>query len=244
MGCRQYHPRREHGARGHPQTESGKGDRHCRIPAEQGGSVKLLRASGRGAQAADEAISALTDRRNAGYERVLPQARRIVDNVRRGGDAALLRLRAKLDGIPSQSPLRVSDDEIRAAWDATPTNLRHALKLAAKNIRAFAQRQRPKDFHLTPATGVDTGQRVIPLGSAGCYVPSGRYPLPSTLLMTVIPAQVAGVERIVAVSPHPAKETLAAACFLGITEFYRVGGAQAIAALAYGIETIPRVDKI
>ena len=88
------------------------------------------------------------------------------------------------------------------------------------------------------------GQRVLPVGSAGCYVPSGRHPLPSTLLMTVIPAQVAGVERIVVVSPKPAPETLAAAHLLGITEFYRIGGAHAIAALAYGTATIARVDKI
>ncbi|MGC2621226.1 MAG: histidinol dehydrogenase [Acidobacteriaceae bacterium] len=203
--------------------------------------MKLLRTSG---QAAREAIAALTDRRNAGYERALPQAKRIVESVRRGGDPALLRLRAKLDNIPSQSPLRISEDEIRAAWDSTPADLRQALKLAAKNIRAFGERQRPKDFNLSPARGVTTGQRVIPIASAGCYVPSGRYPLPSTLLMTVIPAQVAGVERIVLVSPRPAKGTLAAASLLGITEFYRIGGAQAIAALAYGTATIPRVDKI
>jgi histidinol dehydrogenase len=206
--------------------------------------VKLLRTYGRGAQAAHEAISTLTDRRNAGYERALPQAKRIVEVVRRGGDAALLRLRAKLDGIPSQSPLRISENEIRAAFDSTPTALRNALKLAAINVRAFAERQRPKDFSLSPARGVSTGQRVIPVGSAGCYVPSGRYPLPSTLLMTVIPAQVAGVGRIVVVSPRPAKETLAVAALLGVTEFYRIGGAQAIAALAYGTAAIPRVDKI
>jgi len=102
--------------------------------------VKLLRTSGRGAQAAQQTIAALTDRRNAGYERALPQARRIVDAVRRGGDAALLRLRAKLDNIPSQSPLRISENEIRAAWDSTPADLRLALKVAAKNIRAFAER--------------------------------------------------------------------------------------------------------
>ena len=88
------------------------------------------------------------------------------------------------------------------------------------------------------------GQIVRPLGSVGCYVPSGRHPLPSTLLMTAIPAQVAGVKRIVVVSPKPAPETLAAAHLLGITEFYRVGGAHAIAALAYGTATIARVDKI
>ena len=206
--------------------------------------MKLLRTTGRGAAAAQPALAALTGRRNAALERVLPQARRIVETVRRGGDPALLRLRARFDGIPSQRPLRISEDELEAAWKATPPPVRQALELAARNIRAFAARQRPRNFDLHPAPGVTTGQRVIPLGSAGCYVPSGRYPLPSTLLMTVIPAEVAGVERIVAVSPNPAQETLAAASMLGVREFYRMGGAQAIAALAYGTESIPRVDKI
>ncbi|HET7346961.1 MAG TPA: histidinol dehydrogenase [Acidobacteriaceae bacterium] len=206
--------------------------------------MKLLRTTGRGAAEAQQAIAALTDRRNAGFERVLPQTRRIVEAVHRGGDAALLRLRAKLDGLPSQMPLRIPEEELKAAWDGIPAETRQALKAAAKNIRAFAAKQRPRDFDLEPAPGVTTGQRVIPLASAGCYVPSGRYPLPSTLLMTAIPAQVAGVERIVVVSPKPAKETLAAAALLGVTEFYRVGGAQAIAALAYGTESMARVDKI
>lgn len=203
--------------------------------------MKVLRTSGR---AASVAIEALTDRRNAAYERVLPQARRIVEQVRRGGDRALLRLRAKLDGIPSQSPLRIPEVEIRLAWESTPEPLRDAMTLAARNIRGFAQRQRPKDFDLKPASGITSGQRVVPLASAGCYVPSGRYPLPSTLLMTVIPAQVAGVERIVVVSPRPTRETLAAAALLGITEFYHLGGAHAIAALAYGTESLPGVDKV
>ncbi|HKR28290.1 MAG TPA: histidinol dehydrogenase [Acidobacteriaceae bacterium] len=206
--------------------------------------MKLLRMTGRGADESTRAIAALTDRCNAGYERALPQARRIVEGVKRGGDAALLRYRAKLDEISSQTPLRISREELTAAWEGTPAETRQALQLAAKNIRAFAMKQRPRDFDMQPARGVTTGQRVVPLASAGCYVPSGRYPLPSTLLMTVIPAQVAGVERIVVVSPRPAKETLAAAAMLGVTEFYRVGGAQAIAALAYGTESIPRVDKI
>jgi histidinol dehydrogenase len=206
--------------------------------------LKLLRTFGRGAAEAQAAVAALTDHRNAGYERVLPQARRIVSAVRRGGDDALFRLRTTFDGIPAQSPLRIHENELGAAWDATPAPMRLALKTAAKNIRAFAAKQRPRDFTLNPAPGVMTGQRVIPLASAGCYVPSGRYPLPSTLLMTVIPAQVAGVERIVVVSPRPARETLAAAAMLGVIEFYRVGGAHAIAALAYGTESLPRVDKI
>jgi histidinol dehydrogenase len=206
--------------------------------------VRLLRTTGRQAEAARQAIEALTDRRNAGFERVLPQVRRIVETVRRGGDPALLRLSAKLDNIPQQQPLRIPRQELEAALAAMGDDTRLALRTAARNIRAFASRQLPKNFELKPASGLVTGQRVVPLASAGCYVPSGRYPLPSTLLMTVIPAQVAGVERIVVVSPRPAQETLAAAAMLGVTEFYRIGGAQAIAALAYGTESVPRVDKI
>ena len=202
--------------------------------------MKIVRTSGRGL----EAITALTDRRAAPWERVLPHARRIVDSVRSGGDRALLRHRSKFDHIPSLTLLQIPHIELQLAWESTPAPTQQALKIATRNIRAFAVRQRPRDFDLKPAPGVKTGQRVVPVASAGCYIPSGRYPLPSTLLMTAIPAQVAGVERIVAVSPHPAKEALAAAFLLGINEFYRVGGAHAIAALAYGTETIPRVDKI
>lgn len=202
--------------------------------------MRLIRTTGKGL----DAIAALTRRGAAPYERVLPEARRIVDSVRRGGDPALLRLRAKFDHILSQTPLRIPQIELQLAWESTPAPVQQALKTAARNIRAFATRQRPKDFDLNPAPGVTTGQRVVPIASVGCYIPSGHYPLPSTLLMTAIPAQVAGVERIVAVSPQPAKETLAAAYFLGISEFYRVGGAHAVAALAYGTATIPAVDKI
>src|SRR6201996_4401364 len=101
----------------------------------------------------------------------------------------------------------------------------------------------PKNWDATTG-GISTGPGGRALCSVGCYVPSGRYPLPSSLLMTVIPAQVAGVERVVVVSPKPAKETLAAAAMLGVETFYRLGGAQAIAALAYGTESIARVDKI
>jgi histidinol dehydrogenase len=202
--------------------------------------VKLVRTNGKGL----DALAALTARGAAPYQRVLPQARRIVDAIRRGGDPALLRLRAKFDGIPSQTPLRSPQVELQLAWESTPAPLQQALKIAAHNIRVFSLRQRPKNFDLKPAPGVTTGQRVVPLASVGCYIPSGRYPLPSTLLMTAIPAQVAGVARIVAVSPQPARETLAASYLLGISEFYRVGGAHAVAALAYGTEAIPAVDKI
>ena len=131
-----------------------------------------------------------------------------------------------------------------AAWKALDPALRDALRTAAAQIRGFAKRQMPKSWSAAPVRALKTGQLVRPLGSVGCYVPSGRHPLPSTLLMTAIPAQVAGVKRIVVVSPKPAPETLAAAHLLGITEFYRLGGAHAVAALAYGTATLPRVDKI
>lgn len=203
--------------------------------------MKVIRTTGR---RSTEAITALTDCRTIPWERVLLQARRIVHAVRRGGDPALLRLRAKFDKVSSQTPLQIPDIELQLAWESTPAPLQQALKTAARNIRAFATRQLPKNFDLKPVPGVTTGQRVIPLACVGCYIPGGRYPLPSTLLMNAIPAQVAGVERIVAVSPNPAKETLAAAYLLGITEIYRVGGAHAIAALAYGTESLARVDKI
>ena len=140
--------------------------------------------------------------------------------------------------------LRVTQEEMAAAWKALDPALRDALATAAEQIRAFARRQMPESWNASPMQGLTTGQLVRPLGSVGCYVPSGRHPLPSTLLMTAIPAQVAGVERIVVVSPKPAPETLAAAHLLGITEFYRLGGAHAIAALAYGTESVARVDKI
>jgi len=206
--------------------------------------MRLIRTAGRGKVEAEALIAQLSDRRNASFDRVLPMARRIVEGVRKGGDAVLLRYRSKLDGISSQQPLRIAEEEMRAALDAIPVKLRAALKTAAKNIRTFAEKQKPRDWDFRPARGVVTGQRVRPLDAVGCYVPSGRYPLPSTLLMTAIPAQVAGVQRIAVISPRPAKETLAAAALLGITEFYRIGGAQGIAALAYGTESIPCVDKI
>ncbi|MFP5249257.1 MAG: histidinol dehydrogenase, partial [Acidobacteriota bacterium] len=122
--------------------------------------------------------------------------------------------------------------------------LRGALPTAAEQIRSFARLQMPKSWTASPTAGLTTSQLVRPLDAVGCYVPSGRHPLPSTLLMTAIPAQVAGVPRIVVVSPKPAPETLAAAHLLGITEFYRLGGAHAVAALAYGTASVPRVDKI
>ncbi len=172
-----------------------------------------------------------------------PRVRRIVQSVRRGGDRALRRYAERWDGLSSGDSLRVSESEMQSALEACPHELRDALEEAAANIRSFCQWQKPSEWERIKQ-GRTLGQLVRPLGSAGCYVPGGRYPLPSTLLMTVIPAQVAGVKDIRVVSPRPAQATLAAAGLLGVREFYRVGGAQAIAALAYGTKTIARVDKI
>ena len=169
--------------------------------------------------------------------------REIVNDVRQNGDVALRHLAEHWDGLGSEQPIRVSEEEMKTAWESLPRELRRALNSAATNIRRFAEKQSPKEW-MRKKGGVSTGQIVRSLAAVGCYVPGGRYPLPSTLLMTVIPAQVAGVERICVVSPQPRTETLATAAMLGVQEFYRIGGAQAVAALAYGTKTIWRVDKI
>jgi histidinol dehydrogenase len=161
--------------------------------------------------------------------------------------------------------LRVTQEEMAEAWKRLDAALREALTTAAAQIRGFARRQMPASWNDSPVEGLTTGQLVRPLESVGCYVPGGRHPLPSTLLMTAIPAQVAGVRRIVVVSPKPAPETLAAAHLLTmpefygmrdntkqpewmeqawVPEFYRLGGAHAVAALAYGTASLLRVDKI
>jgi histidinol dehydrogenase len=207
-------------------------------------SMKLIRTTGRGARQSAEVLAALERRGGAALDAVLPSVKRIVADVRKQGDRALLRYAARFDGLEGAGSLRVTQEEMAAAWEAIDPALREALSTSAEQIRGFAQRQMPASWNASPIAGLTTGQLVRPLGSVGCYVPSGRHPLPSTLLMTAIPAQVAGVGRIAVVSPKPAPETLAAAHLLGITEFYRLGGAHAVAALAYGTASIERVDKI
>jgi histidinol dehydrogenase len=206
--------------------------------------MKVIRTRGRGARETAAFLAALESRGGVALDSVLPVVKRIVAQVRRGGDRALFRYAAQFDGLADAAQLRIQPQEMVEAWKAIHPALREALRTAAAQIRAFAKRQLPGSWSRTSTAGLTVGQLVRPLASVGCYVPSGRHPLPSTLLMTAIPAQVAGVERIVVVSPKPAQETLAAAHLLGITEFYRVGGAHAIAALAYGTDTIVRVDKI
>ena len=183
------------------------------------------------------------EQRSSRLETIEPAVRRIVEDVRRNGDRALLKYARMFDALAPRQNLRVSDSELRAAWKSAAEPLRKALRVAEKNIRRFCEWQKPKEWTRS-RHGISLGQLVRPVDSCGCYVPGGRFPLVSTLLMTVIPAQVAGVKNIRVVSPHPSREVLAAAAMLGVREFYRVGGAQAIAALAYGTEMIARVDKI
>ncbi len=206
--------------------------------------MKLIRTFGRSRRSAAELIAKLEERGGAALDSVMPAVSRIVSSVRKQGDRALLRYARQFDGLPGADSLRVTPEEIAEAWERANPALRTALKTAAEQIRSFAEKQMPESWSESTTDGLTRGQVVRPIGSVGCYVPSGRHPLPSTLLMAAIPAQVAGVKRIVAISPRPATETLAAAHLLGISEFYRVGGAHGVTALAYGTASIPRVDKI
>ena len=206
--------------------------------------MRILKTFGEGAATAEAAIMQLEQRGAVNTARVDGVVQSILADVRTRGDAAVRELSAKFDGLTETQPLSVSKQEMQTAWEATDEALKAAMRLAQANIRTFAEKQLPRAWSFRPTEGMEVGQIVRPLGSVGCYVPGGRYPLPSTLLMTVTPAQVAGVERIVVCSPKPARETLAAAHLAGVTEFYRVGGAQAIAAMAFGTESIATVDKI
>lgn len=181
--------------------------------------------------------------RSSAWSAYEPQVRKIVERVRQKGDRALRDYAERWDGLPASEPLQVSKAELEAAWVMADPRLRGSLRQAADNIRRFCRWQKPRNWVRNNA-GISLGQVVRPMNSVGCYVPGGRHPLVSTLLMTVIPAQVAGVNNIRVTCPDPRSEVLAAAQMLGVPEVYRIGGAQAIAALAYGTESIPRVDKI
>src|SRR5579863_10456268 len=187
--------------------------------------MRLIRTTGRGARETSKILSGLESRGSTAFGTVLPAVRRMVADVRKHRDRALVRYAMRFDNLKDAANLRIPQDELAAAWESIDPALRDALATAATQIRTFAARQMPTSWSISPVPGLTTGQLVRPLGSVGCYVPSGRHPLPSTLLMTAIPAQVAGVERIAIVSPNPSLPTLAAAHLLEISEFHRVGGA-------------------
>ena len=181
---------------------------------------------------------------------VIETVQQVIDNIRDNGDKALLGYTEKFDGVKLEaSEIRVTDEEIAAAKASIDPELMGVMERAAANIRAFHEKQKEEGFMTDVYSGAKVGVRVRPISIAGVYVPGGTAPLPSTVLMDVIPASVAGVGRIVFATP-PRKDgtiapvILAAASIAGATEIYKMGGAQAIAAMAYGTETVPRVDKI
>jgi histidinol dehydrogenase len=192
--------------------------------------------------ATEEQVLASRSASSRDAERV---AARIVEDVRRRGDAALFSWTKRLDHL-ALGPRTVwaTRAEMAQAARKIPKPFLAAIDHAARNIRAVARRQKPQEWTIEVEPGVRAGQLVRPIDSIGCYLPGGRFSLVSTLLMTVIPAQEAGVRNIVVVSPQPGPALLAAAERLGVASVARVGGAQAIAALAYGTSSIPRVDKI
>jgi histidinol dehydrogenase len=173
-----------------------------------------------------------TDRRVAG----------IVGDVRAHGDEALLRYARTFDRL--EGAMEVSRREMSAAVRAVPAPVRAAIRTAARNIATVAKKQVPRRWKTRVTGGVSLEQRVVPLDRVGCYVPGGRYPLPSSLLMTAIPARIAGVSEVVVACPRPDAVVMAAAVEAGVSRLFRLGGAHAIAALAYGTGTVPRVDKI
>ncbi|MGD9902883.1 MAG: histidinol dehydrogenase [Vicinamibacterales bacterium] len=170
------------------------------------------------------------------------KAAAIVEHVRREGDAALEHYARTLDGW--EGPLEVPRRQIVAGARKAPAAVRAALRAAARAIRVVARAQQPREWRVSPTRGVTVAQRVIPLDRVGCYVPGGRYPLPSSLLMTAIPARVAGVPEVVVCSPSVDPVVLAAAVEAGVDRVFRLGGAHAVAAMAYGTATVPRVSKI
>ena len=208
--------------------------------------VRILDTTKRGFTAELERLRSTQQDDSARAEAV---AADIVRAVRRGGDTALLRFAKKFDGV-SLTPRKmcVSERELDAAIAAMPRKVVASLRQAARRIRAFHNKQRQKSWSFRDAAGLTLGQNITPLRRVGVYVPGGKGAYPSSVLMNIIPARVAGVDEVVMVSPagpdgHP-PAVLAAASIAGVDAVYRVGGAQAIAALAYGTRSIARVDKI
>ena len=189
-----------------------------------------------------KAVDRLLGRSTGNSRQIAASVASIVSAVRRRGDAALLQYARRFDSL--EGDLEVSREEIEEQAVRVPPKIRAALAAAARNIDKVARRQRPQGWTVHPQPGLTVEQRVTPLDRVGCYVPGGRYPLPSSLLMTAIPARAAGVREVIVACPRPEPVVMAAARTAGITRLFRMGGAQAIAALAYGTKTVPRVDKI
>ena len=189
-----------------------------------------------------KAVDALLTVDAARDPKVVRAAARIVRGVRENGDRALIAYARKFDGV--RGPIEITPDEILAGAARVPRDVRRALAMAARHLERVSRRQVPRAFTVRPADGVAIEQRVSPIARVGCYVPAGRFPLPSSLLMCAVPARVAGVREVVAVCPKPDDTIMAAAIEAGVTRLFRIGGAHAIAALAYGTDTVPAVSRI
>ncbi len=188
-------------------------------------------------------VGRLLARKAARWSEAEAVVRPILDAVRRRGDAALLEYARRFDGLERKS-VRVPERELRAAGEALSPAFRSAVQTASANIRRFAGLQMPREWMKPAGAGMRWGQIVRPLDTVAAYIPAGRYPLPSTILMTAIPAQVAGVPNICVASPRPVREVFGTASVLGLTQVFQMGGAQAIAAFAFGTRTVPRADRI
>jgi histidinol dehydrogenase len=200
--------------------------------------MRILKLTG----AVQTRLLAARERRDIQAEKV---AAKIIADLRRRGDAAVLSWTEKLDGINlARHGMWVSQREIEEAQENVSADFLRAVRHAMANVRKVAEKQLPRNWSIAVEPGVTVGQMVRPIETIGCYIPGGKSTLLSTLVTTAVPAQVAGVKRIVAVCARPNNELLAAAGILGLNEVARIGGAQAVAALAYGTKTIPRVDKI
>lgn len=197
----------------------------------------------RGTADYDDTLARLARRGDDDLDAVSPAVRAIVDDVRARGDSALRDLALRFDGaVPAK--LEHTRDDCEAALASLSPESAAVLRLAAQRIRAFHERQREGDVSFTDADGVTLGWRVRPLARVGVYAPGGKARYPSSVLMSAVPASVAGVKEIVLATPRPTADLLAAAALSGVSRVFDVGGAQAIAAMAYGTQTVPRVDKV
>ncbi len=192
----------------------------------------------------DERLRYLIGRGEVLTEEYEQRVKEIIERIRGEGDEALLEFTEKFDKVKlSAEELELPKEELEKAYKSIDPKLREALEFAHRRIKAFHKRQVENSFFVEEE-GIVLGQKVTPLERVGIYVPGGKAAYPSTVLMNAVPAKVAGVREIIMVSPNPTPQTLAAAYIAGVDRVFRVGGAQAVAALAYGTETIPKVDKI
>lgn len=190
-------------------------------------------------------IKKIKERSSGAVDKALEKVKKIVIDVKRRGDKAIISYTKKFDKIPlAKNKIQISKKEVKEAYKKVNPKIINSLKIAAINIARYAEYQLPGEWKKKINEGILVGQIVRPLDSVGCYVPGGNYPLVSSVLMTVIPAKVAGVNEIIVCCPKITNEILAACGIAGATKIFRVGGAQAIAAMAYGTETIPKVNKI